>query len=108
VCLQSVLFSGDSEEGRRLVDRLPGRLLLHRRRYNWGDSEDCNNDETAFHGQEEDDEESDDSEDDCPEREGAGEKHRRAYCCALDRPNASPRRHRWHQSKTTGGAFLAC
>jgi hypothetical protein len=30
-------------KGRRLVDRLPGRLLLHRRRYNWDDSEDCDN-----------------------------------------------------------------
>jgi hypothetical protein len=78
------------------VDRLPKRLLLHRRRYNWDDSEYCDNDETAFDGQEEDDEESDDSEDDCPEREGAGEQRRRAYCCALDRPNASPRRLRWH------------
>jgi hypothetical protein len=27
-----------------LVERLPGRLLLHRRRYNWDDSEDCDND----------------------------------------------------------------
>jgi hypothetical protein len=34
-------------KGRRLVERLPGRLLLHRRRYNWDRSEHCDNDETA-------------------------------------------------------------
>jgi hypothetical protein len=34
-------------KGWRLVGRLPGRLLLHRRRYNWDDSSDCDNDETA-------------------------------------------------------------
>jgi len=34
-------------KGWRLAERLPGRLLLHRRRYNWDDSEDCDNDETA-------------------------------------------------------------
>ncbi len=28
----------------RLGDRLPGRLLLRRRRYNWDDSEDSDND----------------------------------------------------------------
>jgi hypothetical protein len=30
-------------KGWRLVDRLPGRILQHRRRYNWDDSEDRDN-----------------------------------------------------------------